>query len=147
MEPFEIAARECIRDLVARYNAKGDFGKFDAVLELFAEDAVMELPLATHRGRDEIRSIFEGVTGSTGKQEGAHSKFVRHFTATHCIDVESETQASGTCYYVVFTDAGPDHWGRYLDRYRCEGGRWCFAHRRVTVDGCRPGSFAEAHLR
>ena len=32
-----------IRDLVARYNANGDSGRFDQVLELFAPDAVMEI--------------------------------------------------------------------------------------------------------
>ncbi len=147
MEPWEIEARECIRDLVARYNASGDFGKFDAVLALFSEDAVMELPLSTHRGHAEIRSIFEGVTERTGDRDDAHAKFIRHFTATHCIDVESEANARGTCYYAVFTEAGPDHWGRYLDGYRRVDGRWLFERRRVTVDGCRPGSSAAPHVR
>ena len=36
MELWELVARESIRDLVARYNANGDSGRFDQVLELFA---------------------------------------------------------------------------------------------------------------
>ena len=41
MELWELTARESIRDLVARYNANADTGRFDQVLELFAPDAVM----------------------------------------------------------------------------------------------------------
>ena len=43
MELWELVARESIRDLVARYNANGDAGRFDQVWTLFADDAVMEL--------------------------------------------------------------------------------------------------------
>ena len=49
MEPWELIARESVRDLVARYNANGDSGRFDPLLELFAEEAVMELPDARLR--------------------------------------------------------------------------------------------------
>lgn len=146
MEAWEVAARESIRDLVARYNANGDVGRFDAVMALFAEDAVMELPLATHRGHAEIRRVFEGVSGRDGS-EGAPVQYMRHFTATHTIDFEGESEASGRCYYAVITERGLDHWGRYVDRYRRVDERWLFQHRRVTVDGCAPGSFAEPHLQ
>ena len=40
---WELVARESIRDLVARYNANGDSGRFDQVMALFAPDAVMEI--------------------------------------------------------------------------------------------------------
>ena len=147
MEAWEVAAREAIRDLVARYNANGDAGRFDDVMQLFAVDAVMELPLATHRGHAEIRGMFEGVSGNTGSRDGVAMQFMRHFTATHQIEVASPTEASGRCYYAVLTERGLDHWGRYVDSYRMDGERWRFQHRRVTVDGCTPGSFAEPHLR
>ncbi len=42
MESWELDAREQIRDLVARYNAKGDAGRLDDMLELFAPDAELE---------------------------------------------------------------------------------------------------------
>ena len=42
MELWELEARESIRDLVARYNANGDSGRFDPMLELFAEDATLD---------------------------------------------------------------------------------------------------------
>ena len=55
MEHWELIARESIRDLVARYNANGDSGRFDPMLELFAEDATMELPGASSGGSHNCR--------------------------------------------------------------------------------------------
>jgi hypothetical protein len=140
MELWELVARESIRDLVARYNASGDAGRFDPMLELFAEEAVMEVPGGVHHGRAAIRAFFEGVSQRTGG--GRAAPFVRHLTATHQIDVLSETEARGRCYYAVLTDRGLDHWGRYVDEYRRLGGRWLFWRRRVTLDAEVPGGWS-----
>ena len=142
MEHWELVARESIRDLVARYNANGDSGRFDPMLELFAEEATMELPAGIHRGRSEIRAMFEGVASSTGAGPDARAKFIRHFTATHQIDLVNEDQAEGRAYFLVLTDRGLDHWGRYVDEYRRIGGRWLIYRRKVTVDGAVPDSWA-----
>jgi uncharacterized protein (TIGR02246 family) len=140
VETWELIARESIRDLVARYNANGDAGRFDPMLELFAEDAVLEAPGATLRGRAAIRRFFEGVAaGAGGRRE---VRLLRHYTATHQIDVRSESQARGRCYYAVLTEKGLDHWGRYVDEYRRVEGRWLFQRRRVSVDGAVPGAWA-----
>ena len=61
MEFWELSAREAIRDLVARYNANGDSGRFDELLALFAEDALVEVPPRSYRGREEIRTLFTGA--------------------------------------------------------------------------------------
>ena len=141
MAPFEIAARESIRDLVARYNANGDSGRFDAMLALFAEDATLELEGGTLHGRAAIRAFFERVAERTGPGRGA--AFVRHLTSTHQIDVLSERDARGVCYYAVLTDRGLDHWGRYMDEYRQLDGRWLFQRRKVTVDAAMPGGWGD----
>lgn len=138
MEPWELAARESIRDLVARYNANGDSGRFDPLIDLFAEDAVMELPNGRHEGRAAIRAMFEAVAEGTGEGAEARAHFIRHFTATLQIDVHDEREATSRCYYAVLTDRGLDHWGRYIDRYRCVEGRWLFWHRKVTLDAGIP---------
>ncbi|MEZ4217239.1 MAG: nuclear transport factor 2 family protein [Myxococcota bacterium] len=153
MDPWEVAAREAIRDLVARYNACGDAGRFDALLALFTPDAVVETSLGTCRGTREIRALFEGAAQRTAGAAGGgadapgaappRARFVRHFTATHAIDVASPHEASGRCYYAVLTDRGLDHWGRYVDGYRCVDGRWLFARRRVTVDAGVPGGWGD----
>ena len=45
------------------------------MLELFAEDATMELPSETHEGKTAIRAMFEGVAERTGPRQGAAAKF------------------------------------------------------------------------
>ena len=56
MELWEIEARESVRDLVARYNANGDSGRIEQMVELFAEDAVLLIaPSAEYVGRDAIQ--------------------------------------------------------------------------------------------
>ncbi|MFM8304726.1 MAG: nuclear transport factor 2 family protein [Actinomycetota bacterium] len=131
---WELVARESIRDLVARYNANGDTGRFDQVMELFAPDAVMEIAGEPPRvGHDEIRAVFTGTAG--GVDWGYRPPYLRHVTGTHQIDLVDETSAVGRCYYFVLTAVGLDHWGRYVDEYRVVDGAWRFARRRVTTDG------------
>jgi hypothetical protein len=142
VEHWELVARESIRDLVARYNANGDSGRFDPMLELFAEDATLELVDARHTGRAAIRELFEGVAARTGDRPATGARFIRHFTATHQIDLLSPSEAKGRCYYVVFTERGADHWGRYIDDYRQVDDRWLFWHRKVTTDASVPDSWA-----
>jgi 3-phenylpropionate/cinnamic acid dioxygenase small subunit len=144
MEPWELDAREQIRDLVARYNANGDSGRFEQMLDLFTDQAVMHIPSGTHRGRAEIEAMFTTAAAKTGGSEGAKAAYIRHFTATLQIDLTGGDEATSRCYYQVLTDRGLDHWGRYVDRYRCVGGRWLFAERKVTVDGSVPGAWGAA---
>ena len=140
METWEAVAREAIRDLVARYNANGDSGRFEQVLALFAGDAAMELDDGIFSGHEEILSIFTGAQqrwtdelNPPGTASASHH--VRHSVSTHQIDFDDESHARGYCYYSVIMPHGLDHWGRYFDNYVRDGGRWLFARRRVTVDG------------
>ena len=145
VELWELNARESIRDLVARYNANGDSGRFEQVMELFAPDAVMELlgtdgQIRTFTGRQEIETIFTstkaGWDATVAPQVANHH--IRHFTATHQIDLVDQHHAKGRCYYAVLMAHGLDHWGRYLDEYEEREGRWLFSRRRATTDARRP---------
>jgi hypothetical protein len=139
MERWELEAREAIRDLVARYNANGDSGRFAQVIELFAPDAVMELDDGRlHHGHDEISTIFTG-TRDRLRADG-NPVYIRHMTATHQIDLIDPATARGRSYFQVLTTIGLDHWGLYIDEYRTVDGVWRFARRRVTVDGRSPQS-------
>jgi hypothetical protein len=144
MEIWELVARESVRDLVQRYNANGDSGRFDPLLELFAEDASMDVMGSVYRGHREIREFFEGVARGTGTQKGQKASFIRHFTSTHQIDVISENEARGRCYYAVLTDNGLDHWGRYVDEYRKVDGEWRFWKRKVSVDAGVPDGWRQS---
>jgi hypothetical protein len=146
MEPWELIARESIRDLVARYNANGDTGRFAAVLELFAPDAVMELHDGElYEGVERIETIFTGTQRTVkGLDAGGQRIYMRHHTSTLQIDIVDSTHARGRCYYQVLMHHGLDHWGRYVDEYELRDGRWVFARRRVTLDGYVPGGMGEA---
>jgi ketosteroid isomerase-like protein len=142
VELWELVARESVRDLVARYNANADSGRFDQVLECFAPDAVMELDGRPYRGREEIRTIFTGVSEVVRREP--EPIIVRHHTSTLQIDVAGPEDVSSRCYYQVLSGKGLDHWGRYLDSYRMIGGTWYFAHRREFLDGVAPGSWTRS---
>ena len=116
-------------------------GRFAPMLALFTDDAVMHIPSGSHRGLAAIEAMFAGAAAKTGDAASAKARFIRHHTATHQIDVDSPTEATGRCYYQVLTDKGLDHWGRYVDRYRCIDGRWRFAERTVSVDGSVEGGW------
>jgi 3-phenylpropionate/cinnamic acid dioxygenase small subunit len=147
MELWELSAREQIRDLVARYNANGDSGRFAQVLELFAPDASMELvdgdgEVRRFEGHEAIATIFTGTrdrwdadAAGTLAATAGRPRHVRHFVATHQIDLEDRTHATGRSYFAVLMPHGLDHWGRYLDRYEERDGRWLFTSRRALSDG------------
>jgi hypothetical protein len=150
VELWELVARESIRDLVARYNANGDSGRFEQMLALFADDAVMELVAADggvrrFEGVEDIATIFiRTKSGWDNAATGSHAPHhIRHFVATHQIDLVDNTHATGRSYYAVIMGHGLDHWGRYLDEYVERNGRWRIARRRAVSDGRTPGGFTE----
>jgi hypothetical protein len=146
MDIEEAVAREAIRDLVVRYNSNSDSGRFPELFALFAPDAVMELGDGAggwkrHDGIDEIATIFTGVQGlMEGQTDPAAMRYIRHYTATHQIDLIDADHARGRLYFAVLLPHGLDHWGRYIDQYVRRDGTWRFAHRKVQVDGQTPGS-------
>jgi ketosteroid isomerase-like protein len=145
VEAWELEARESVRDLVARYNANADAGRFGPVLECFAPDAVMELDGRPYRGRDEILTIFTGAAELA--RRGPGPVLVRHHTSTLQIDVAGPDDVTSRCYYQVLSATGLDHWGRYLDRYGRIGDRWYFTHRREFLDGRMPDSWTHPDRR
>ncbi len=161
MELWELIARESIRDLVARYNANGDSGRFEQMLSVFANDASMELvvdgDVRRYDGIDQVATIFteakdsfaKAADGSADRSRAENSgaqHHVRHFTATHQIDLVDESHARGRCYFLVLMPHGIDHWGRYIDEYGVRDERWVITRRRAQVDG-RPESRAPCMTR
>jgi hypothetical protein len=145
MEAWELEAREAIRDLVARYNAFGDSGRWEDLLELFMPDAEFALREGgVFVGHEEMKAFFTGAASQGGRRRSPIR--IWHHTSTLVIDLEGPDEAGGRCYYAVLTEAGLDHWGRYRDLYRKEGERWRFARRSVSVDGRVPGGWADQNL-
>ena len=134
MDAGELAAREQIRDLIARYAHLVDGGRLDELVLLFDEDATLEAgdrPPA--HGRTAIRALFADTGTRLASATGR--PFVRHHVSNVAIDVLDAASAGAVSYFLVITERGPDHWGRYRDRFVCRDGHWLFAHRRARVDG------------
>jgi hypothetical protein len=147
MELWELIARESIRDLIARYNANGDSGRFEEMMKVFADDAVMEIVSADgtvrrFEGAAQVATIFTDTkTGwDADAAERGSGHHVRHFTATHQIDLVDETSARGRCYFLVIMGHGIDHWGRYVDEFGVRDDHWVITRRRVLMDGRMDGS-------
>jgi ketosteroid isomerase-like protein len=139
MEPWQLSAREHVRELVAAYAHLVDGGRFDELVELFAEDAVLEAgALPPAHGRAAIRAVF-AATGSR-LAAGGGRPLIRHHVSSLRIDVHDADTASAAAYFLALTERGPDHWGRYRDRLVRIDGRWLFQHRRVHTDGHAAGS-------
>jgi hypothetical protein len=148
VESWELIAREQIRDTIARYNDAGDSGRYDDMAEQFTPAGVLDLRRAGDRsgardrieGRRALRDYFSSVAGRFTDRERRPSH-VRHMVTNILIDVRSPAEAFSTAYFLVLTDAGPDHWGRYRDRLVPADGRWLFAERTVRTDGFAERSY------
>ena len=141
MEPWEIEAREQIRDTVARYTHYGDSGRFDEFIGVFTEDGVLEMPGVSRReGRAAIKA------GLTGRQQDVRASMrlamSRHIVANVLIDFVSRDEADVSSYFVNLSSERVDHWGRYRDRMVRRGDRWLIQHRCVRLDARMDGSWA-----
>ena len=133
MDAEELRARQGILDTLARYNFAGDRGRLDELAACFCEDGVLVVEGDwSARGREEIQSrLASVVSNSSGEQAG---RTLRHHLTTHRAEFESQTVARSWTYFLVLTERGPDHAGRYVDRlHRCDG-TWLLAHRRVVLE-------------
>ena len=152
MELWEIDAHVQIRNLVATYNANGDSGRFDDMVQVFTPDGVLEAGGGRHEGRAAIIAFLTGVADGPAAATASapaptERSYVRHMAATHKIDLVSSTEAKGYAYYQVITAIGLDHWGRYFDEYVNVDGTWLIAHRRATTDGAVDGSWSHGRTK
>lgn len=146
METWELEARVSIRDIVCRYHTNGDSGRFDAMMSLFAHDAVMEIRAGEldrrFEGLEAIRGLLTGARGGAAKLPATSETpatlrvAAHHHNTTHQVEFDSPTQARGYSYFMVLMPPhGLDHWGTYHDRYEHRDGRWLFTYRRVVTLG------------
>jgi SnoaL-like domain len=140
MEMWELAARERIRDALARYNWSGDAGRLEGLAETFCTDGVLEIrgfePL---RGRSEIVAFLGGVTRNVSVDVDVRP-VVRHNVTNVLFTDVTEDQAHVSSYFTVATHIGLDHFGRYRDILVPDGDTWLIKHRKVSTDWAAPNS-------
>jgi hypothetical protein len=140
MEPWEIEARLAIQQTIARYTHAGDSGRSTDFAEAFTADGVMEVyGEAPISGRQAIVAFLEDQ--KTSLASAMDRRHIRHFVSSLRIDFPSSDEATASSYFMAVTQIGPDHWGRYRDRFVPVDGEWLIAHRFVRVDGAMPGAW------
>jgi len=146
MDLDTLLVRESVAELLSLYVHHMDRGRTEEFLELFAREGVWDIRSGggfdhgSFAGRDAIRAHLEHMKGATAQDEAAH---LRHYVSSVRVFVDAPDAAHADAYFVAFTDAGPDHWGRYKDRAVLEDGRWRFAQRSVIHEGRLPGGWLE----
>lgn len=126
-----------IEQLLNRYCHKLDQGDVEAVVALFADDAVL-IPeyegSGEHAGRDAVRAWYSNYS----HQVNAATRGLRHKISTASIEVDGD-QATSVCYLdadAIDKNSGKRSLsgGRYLDRLVRRGGTWQIRERRIVVD-------------
>jgi hypothetical protein len=143
MELWELAARERIRDTLARYNWSGDALRLDEFAETFCDEGALELRGSEPvRGRAAIVGLLGGVVAvpKATAQDSGVKRIVRHNVANIRFTDVSPDEAHVACYFTVFTEIGLDHYGRYRDVFVPVGDDWLIRHRFVSTDWSAPGS-------
>ena len=145
MELWQLEAYAEIRDLISAYNSFGDRGRFDQLLELFAETAVMDIiDGRIYEGADQIKTVFTDSSDSLSKDDSP--SYIQHHTSSTHIEFEGDKKANSKSYFSVFLSNGIDHWGRYEDKFENINGKWLFVYRRVKTDGYLPEGWAAKRL-
>jgi hypothetical protein len=140
MTAEEYQARESIRHTLASYNLAGDRLRRDEFVAVFTEDALFESEGSfRHEGRAAIQAWIDSW-GGTKSSGGRRPMFVRHNLTTCNIDLTGPESANVLTYWIVYSDIGPDHAGRYKDVFRKVGDRWLICHRNVRTEWRSPES-------
>ncbi|MEQ9643065.1 MAG: nuclear transport factor 2 family protein [Alphaproteobacteria bacterium] len=114
-----------------------DFGNFDALAKLFADDAVLHVGRMHYRNLDEIR---------TGVRQRYQQQVTRHVCTNLMVDVIDETRAVGVTYVTIYRHQyagpepsgeiairGPSFVGHYEDEFVLDRLGWRFASRRLNL--------------
>ncbi|MGZ4772362.1 MAG: nuclear transport factor 2 family protein, partial [Ilumatobacteraceae bacterium] len=107
---------------------------FEGYVSLFTRDGVLDAPLGSATGPENIRAMLGNVLGPI------NAGF--HIYANPLIEVDGEdaTAMSRFSYVQAIEGQLPELRlvGHYDDTLRREDGRWKFARRKITIDAGRP---------
>lgn len=140
MNPAHAAAHLSILHTMAVYHTAIDRGDFAELASAFVEDGVMDLTGGSaYSGRGAIQ---EGMRARTMERlpPDAGAVFQRHHLTTRRIDLAWPDSASCLSYFLVLTELGLDHCGRYFDTFVAVGEDWLIRRRRAQLDWMHPQS-------
>ena len=128
-----------IEDLMSRYLFAMDYGDFDAYVETFTEDGVLEFSRSTSKGRGEIKravAAFKEGIGKLYKDKDGNPATLRHVLLQAVIRVEADSAWTRSLWVEMAND-GPNGalkmgtFGIYEDELKRVKGHWLFSKRRV----------------
>jgi hypothetical protein len=135
----ELLIREAIRVTLARYAVAADKANYTELSQCFCPSGSLVVAGGlVMTGRDSIANEL----GRRAKARGHGIRtdvFQLHFVGTSHI-VIGTGDAEATTYYQVITEQGPDHAGRYLDRFAPWESQWLLLTRHATMDWVNPVS-------
>ena len=143
MELWELAAREHVRDTLARYNWSGNALRLDELAQTFCKDGELELRGSQSvRGREAIIAFLKSAVAapSAVAEASGVTRIVRHNVTNIRFTEVTPHEARVACYFTVFTEIGIDHFGRYRDVFVPVDGTWLIRHRFVSTDWSAPNS-------
>src|ERR1700733_5253116 len=124
----ELADREEIKELTAKYCWHVQHAEGESIARLFTEDGVLDAP-----GNKPVRGM-EALLKFYGAIPPAESPVP--FIHNHIIEFDGDNDAHGTCTIDArFTRKGESILGAgwYEDKYRRVNGKWRFAERKVSL--------------
>ena len=129
----ELRSAEEIRNLLVRYGLYLDQKDFDGYVSLFTHDGVLDAPLGSATGPENIRAMLGNVLGPI------NAGF--HIYANPLIEVAGDDATSTSRFSYVQAIEGqlPELRlvGHYDDILRRADGRWKFTKRTITIDAGR----------
>lgn len=147
MTPAEADDHVAIMATMGAYHVAVDDGDIAGLAATFAEDGSLEVSNGSiFAGR---REIFDALTKRRAEREAGQAEaiFQRHHLTTRRIALGGADEARCVSYFLVTTELGLDHSGRYVDRFVRVGTDWLIASRRVEVDWRHPRSRFAIHRR
>jgi hypothetical protein len=144
VEIWELSARESVRQTLADYTAATDRNRLDDVAACFAPDGALSFPGGTRLVGP--TAIAAGLATQVGgfRAGPVPLTHVRHHISSVWFDSVGRDRVEVSSYFLVLTDIGVDHWGRYRDVLILLDGRWLFASREALVDGFSENSLMRA---
>jgi hypothetical protein len=137
----QLVDRNAIIEVMHQYIWSVDSLDADAYVSVFTEDAVIEQPTVTEKGRDAIRKVVTGMlerqaaNRAAGKPPGA----LYHVVSNESVVFQSATEATYRSYWQTMRKGDDGRYatggfGRSEDHLvKQKDGRWLIKYRKLTV--------------